>query len=597
MTDPNNTNPTSSTNPQDLIDQALGATPTPAPTNVPSDEPNTNAVEPLPTLEPLADAPVESEPASTVADEAPVSAMPTELVPPPTTQPMPAEPAITEPQVASQTNDEPKAAMGEEVPLAFMGGQPPLAETAPPINSEPTIPAAITNSFDTTSASKKPKSSMLKMAGTIVGIFAFVMVGGYVAFNALGGVSNPALVAVVSKVPLLDGVLTPKQAEKQVKEDIKKRQEEKAADDEEQGGGGGGGSTPATPTFTSTARVKKPSEADTAAECSGCSAAVDGGWLVWRNGECKVTGICNSSKPEKNTDDPMTENANTPTACANAGGTWCTGTDLRSQTYGFCNGTSGAGVKTCQSLAAEKGYSVLIGSFAGVCKQTNGTWKLTEDSAADYQPYNNDNYRDPTTGKTPLDRANDLCAAGNGTLNFGNAKYICRMGQRGDGGEVYTGGACTAKNGKVFTGTKLGCFCGTVQVDTGEGHTSYSSSCGCDEEEEENTPNPSPSPSVPVTVSLMCTGITRTPTTAPAIGDKLTFTCTGATTPAGATTLSYKFRYSINSGNYTTLSNKTATTAELTVAQCGTYKVQCQTCGLINGVQTCDPVWTAATAN
>lgn len=96
---------------------------------------------------------------------------------------------------------------------------------------------------------------------------------------------------------------------------------------------------------------------------------------------------------------------------------------------------------------------------------------------------------------------------------------------------------------------------------------------------------------------MACTGITSVPVTtpAPAVGGKLTFTCAGTVTPATSGTLSYKFRYSINSGSYVSMTNKTTTTAELTIAACGTYKVQCQACATLNGVLTCDPTWTGAT--
>jgi hypothetical protein len=99
-------------------------------------------------------------------------------------------------------------------------------------------------------------------------------------------------------------------------------------------------------------------------------------------------------------------------------------------------------------------------------------------------------------------------------------------------------------------------------------------------------------PNAPV---MACTGITRAPLTTPSIGSTYTFTCSGTITPANAGTLSYKFRYSINNGTMTALANKTATTAELTVAACGDYKVECQTCATIAGVLKCDPIWTGAT--
>jgi hypothetical protein len=99
-----------------------------------------------------------------------------------------------------------------------------------------------------------------------------------------------------------------------------------------------------------------------------------------------------------------------------------------------------------------------------------------------------------------------------------------------------------------------------------------------------------------VTPTISCTSITKTPVV-PVLGNTVTLTCLGSVTPSTAGTLSYKFRYSINGGSYTTLTNKTASTAELTIAACGTYAVQCQACATLNGVLTCDPVWTGATTN
>jgi hypothetical protein len=101
----------------------------------------------------------------------------------------------------------------------------------------------------------------------------------------------------------------------------------------------------------------------------------------------------------------------------------------------------------------------------------------------------------------------------------------------------------------------------------------------------------------PPQASLACTGITSTPavTTPPVIGGIVTFTCAGTITPAAAGTLSYKFRYSIDGGAPVALANKTPTTAELTIAACGSYSVQCQTCATVLGVLRCDPNWTGAT--
>lgn len=149
--------------------------------------------------------------------------------------------------------------------------------------------------------------------------------------------------------------------------------------------------------------------------------------------------------------------------------------------------------------------------------------------------------------------------------------------------------------------------CGTEQIDVTctnpdnsiykEGSSSKSYGPDCREPSsprpsDRATPTPTPSPGVP---TMACTALTRVPTTTPEVGDTMTFTCAGSVKPSTAGTLSYKFRYSLNSGAYAALANTTATTAELEIEACGTYEVQCQACATLNGKLTCDPVWTGAT--
>ena len=310
--------------------------------------------------------------------------------------------------------------------------------------------------------------------------------------------------------------------------------------------------------------------------------------MVWRDGQCKHTGICGNDKPDKNTEPPDAPPGVDPADnCRAVGGEWCGNVvDASGQSHAFC-GSKG---QACYQSAIDKGITMQIGKLENascVCNSTNAegkctSWSLDAGSQAAYAPY----------GQETLAKATQLCTKGNGTINFGSGSFLCKQGKAGKGGVVYTGGACTEANGFAFGGN-LGCFCGTVQVDTPTGHTSYSSTCGCNEPEE--TPNPTPTPSVPVVSTLMCSNLTRTPTTTPVIGDKVTFTCVGASVPAGSVNLSYKFRYSLNSGAYLNLTNKTPTTSELTIAACGTYSVECQACGTINGVLTCDPTWAGAT--
>lgn len=305
-------------------------------------------------------------------------------------------------------------------------------------------------------------------------------------------------------------------------------------------------------------------------KCSGCH---NGGWLVWRNGQCKVTGICGDDK-KPDTTDPTSKLLNSKAECEGVGKgyVWCSSVDSTGKSYAFC-GTAGKG---CNQEAIDRGYLIQIGIVKCKCRATDPK------TGACTGGYTMDNSTGTYNNSTDAVKA-EVEKQCNAQL-MGTGSYICKIGVKG-----YTGNAaCTNLNGVPFTGN-LGCFCGTVQVDTGTGHTSYTSTCGC----EEKTPPPSAPPSIPPTMS--CTGITRTPTTAsPAVGTKLTFTCAGVVTPASAGTLTYKFRYSLNSGAYTALANKTATTAELTLAACGSYSVQCQACTVLNGVPTCNPIWTGA---
>lgn len=313
-------------------------------------------------------------------------------------------------------------------------------------------------------------------------------------------------------------------------------------------------------------------------ECSGC---VNGGWLVWRDGQCKHTGICGNDKPDKNTTPPDAPPGVDPADnCRAVGGEWCANVvDTSGNSHSFC-GSKG---KACYQSAIDQGYTIQIGKVE-CAKAPNGLWLPTQETLNSITGAN-------TSNETKLEQINlvkNQCIEQAGSFtSLGNKEmWICPVG---------TTVACTenVQGAKRFYGNPANGFCGVIQVDTGTGHTSYSSTESCNEPEE--TPNPTPTPSVPVVSTLMCSNLTRTPTTTPVIGDKVTFTCVGASVPAGSVNLSYKFRYSLNSGAYTTLTNKTATTSELTIAACGNYSVECQACGTINGVLTCDPNWAGAT--
>ena len=520
MTDPN-TPTTPSSNPQDLIDQALGGTPTP--TVMP--DPTPAVTEPtLPTPEPLTPpvAVVEVPPMSTEPVLPPAETVPTELTSTPVTPMMEEPPVDTKP-------------MGEDMPLAFAGMSADVAAdtnmnnvSAPiiePVNN--VVPPILTNPAPTTPVNKG-KGAMSKVKMVIVAALAFFGIAsatGYWAYSQYGTVS-PAIIA----------------------------------------------------------GIKDQSE-DT---CSGC---VNGGWMRWdkNTGTCKHTGICGNDKPDKNTEDPTiisdAQKYNSKDSCNTSGKgyVWCESVDSNNKSYAFCN-TSGTG---CNQAAIEKGYTIIAGDVK--CIESGGTW-IGDHSNMNYY-WNSTNDPSGVKLKAEKDLVNSKCAAQMTNSNFGFGKYICKEGVKGEGGIVYSGGQCTSLNGMPFKGN-IKCFCGVIQEDTGTGHTTYASQCGCDKPEE--TPNPS-TPTVTTNPILMCSNLTRTPTTTPVIGDKVTFTCVGASVPAGSVNLSYKFRYSLNSGAYLNLTNKTATTSELTIAACGTYSVECQACGTINGVLTCDPTWAGAT--
>lgn len=507
MTDPNT--PTTSSNPQDLIDQALGGT-------------TTTPTPPEPTLpipEPLSP-PTTTEPA--------IEQKPEDVVTTPTIETVPVE------LTSAQTKP-----MGEDMPLSFATTEPENNQNVEmPVSPMPKVEPVDTvvppATLGAASFQPSPKKKSNKIMVAIIGFFAFLGVMGamgYYAYERYGTI-EPATIAAVQ-----------------------------------------GKNTPES--------------------CQGCSREVDGGWLVWRNGECKVTGICNSSAGNK---DPVTGDSDKDTApppppagvppaenCQKIGGFWCEVTDANGKNHSFCGSNS----KACYQSAIDKGISMQIGIVK--CVQTPDGLGWVPDATMNYS--NDPNGVGAINGKSVHQQVYEQCQdqKGSFTATGGKEMWICPKG---------TTVACTqdVQGAKRFYGNPTGCFCGVIQIDTGSGHTSYSSTCGCDEP----SPNPSiavspsPSPSV-TTATLMCSSLTRTPNTTPAIGDKLTFTCAGASTPAGAVNLTYKFRYSINNGSYTSLTNKTATTAELTIATCGGYKVQCQACGTINGVLTCDPNWTAAT--
>lgn len=525
-------------NPQDLINQALGnttpTTPTePATPTLPTPEPLTPA-EPTTPTPPVSTDITNNATEPTTATTTVDAVVPTELTSDsatvPSSNPTPETMATVEPTTPEALNIEAK---GEDVPLALVGAAPIAADAAP--NSNPivepitqAVPPALTSTANNNDFSnEKPKKSGLKK---VVGL----MVGLLTVMGLVGGV----------------GIYTYQRY---------------------------GTIEPAT--------IAKISD-NNKDECQGC---VNGGWLVWRDGQCKHTGICDSGVPGKDTDPPDAPPGVSPEDnCRAIGGEWCGNVvDASGKSHSFC-GTKG---KACYQSAIDNGITVNIGSVK--CKQENGIWipdgNYTDVGLSDEIPNPDAGLPDDKYGPTLsiYEQVDKQCKnqSGSFTSTGGKEMWICPVG---------TTVACTENvpGAKRFYGNELGCFCGVIQVDTTSGHTSYSSTCGCNQEEPVVSPSPSPSAGVP---TFMCNTLTRTPATAPAIGTTYTFTCAGSSAPAGSVNLTYKFRYSRNDGAYTALTNKTATTAEMTVAQCGRYKVQCQACGTINGVLSCDPVWTPAT--
>lgn len=526
MTDPN-TPTQSSNNPQDLIDQALGSsslTPTPA-AEIPKEEVAANSEQSLPTPEPLSQASSQTVEPSIAEASTPLSTA-TDTVPAELTN------TQTEPTVLPEPPKETKP-MGEDMPLAFVGAAANMGNDVNISASAPVVVEPVNNtvppSLNTTPSAPIKTKKKSKVFAMVAGFFLLFVTIGTVAYNALG---DPITIA---------GVTIGKNG--------------------------------------------RPSEIDNKEDCDGES---NGGWLVWRNGSCKVTG--SSGSEDKNNDgvgDKDTVNPNLQIdannlknegSCEGAGKgyVWCESVDSAGKSYAFCN----TGGKGCNQAAIDKGYTIQIGKVE--CAQApNGQWLPTIETVNSISGASTSN----ETKIQQLEAVKNQCSANAGSFTGSGNKemWLCPKG---------TTVACTANvpGAKRYYGNPAGCFCGVIQVDTGSGHTSYSSTCGCDKD------NPEPStPTITTNPTLMCSSLTRTPTTTPAVGDKVTFTCVGASTPAGAVSLTYKFRYSLNSGAYVAMTNKTATTSELTIASCGSYKVQCQACGTINGVLTCDPNWTAAT--
>lgn len=462
---------------------------------------------------------------------APTPVVPPALVP---------EPEPMQPPTTTTASSVP---MGDDTPLAFVAPTDPVSSadnlgTSVPMDAIPPAPVPPVPISPAENVNTNKKSKVGLVIGGILALITTLGIGGFVSYQYLGYGKTPDI-AIVSKQP---------------------------------------------------GKITDPGD---------CNGASNGGWLVWRNGECKVTGTSgsvdknNDGVGDKDTTNPNDKNIETMSqsecGATGTGTQWCSMYDTSGKPQGFCMKNDGS-QGNCNNRAIEKGITVQIGEVG--CKCTSNSRPCTSWGIDDTTKNKILNADTPETTKTAeIDSVNYQCQDQKGSFTtLGKESFICKEGVKGVGGTVYSGGACTELNGKPFTGS-LGCFCGTVQVDTGTGHTSYSSTCGCDKEPKSSEPPSSNSP------TMACTGLTSVPATVPAptIGSVVKFTCAGIVTPSTAGTLTYKFRYSIDNGTFNNLTS-TGATANLTINACGTYKVQCQACTTLNGVLTCDPNnWTGAT--
>ncbi len=467
----------------------------------------------------------------------------------PTLNAMPATPSPSLEPTPTPSPVVPEAPKLEPMPIAGSSYLPPVP------------PAPIT----TPVADAKPKKKLTTIIAIIAAFFV-LGIGGLVAYSILG---NPqtGTIAYVTKWIKEDGkvIKNPDYKPGMIDPETGKNYDQERAEDL--------GLNYVDPSNNVTEKGTDQ------ASCNGC---LNGGWQVWRNGECKITGSCGSNI-EQNSVNPNIETSNDATSCGASGGTWCGNVvDTSGASHAFCGPNNG---EACYQLAIDRGITMSIGKVECDCKvpiftanvQTGcSEWGPTQT----IQEQINNAQTSLDTKKFQIEAVNSQCSTGgNFSATGGTQMFICPKG---------TTVACTALNGKPFYGNSKGCFCGTIQVDTSTGHQSYSSTCGCDQEV---AAAPSAPPAAPV---LACTGLTQTPVATPTIGQTVTFTCAGTITPAAAATLSYKFRYSLDNGTDQLLTNTTATTAQLAITACGTYSVQCKVCATIAGVLTCDPTWTGA---
>ncbi len=350
--------------------------------------------------------------------------------------------------------------------------------------------------------------------------------------------------------------------------------------------------------------------------CNGC---LNGGWLVWRDGQCKVTGICDSGVPGKDTQDPNPTAAPDNISCTNLDSVTkeckdagCSG--LASDNYAFCGGCVNKCVSKaalapfggCRDYVSNKcGTPVAVGSscslsssaeFFKTCTcdgatihfNTTGSCESVTGGQSDglCEVYRRDKScpggaADPSLGTSPLYTCNSngctLTAAGI-TAGYKVQKWRCnRITDLGGGCQD---GTPAVGNSQTFSAT-----CGSEQIDVKNGAATVdfrsrinTTACG-------TTTSEGP--------TLVCNSLTKNKADAAiTLGSPVTLTCAGTVTPSSAGTLSYQFRYMTGTGAWQNLANTTTNTATLTPTQCGVqYSAQCRACATLNGVNQCDPVW------
>lgn len=358
---------------------------------------------------------------------------------------------------------------------------------------------------------------------------------------------------------------------------------------------------------------------------ASCEGACDAGRLLrWdaKNGRCEDSGKSCSGEGTAQQLHSYVVNRTYENCKPGSGFAWCDG----------CGGFCIAPIKeTCNQMQVAKcGESPIVGASCSTTKlpgytQTcecdgNGPYYFDATGICD----SNDPKAKGTTDPKYYD-ANGLCAVAKMTncattggaggtgvsCDFTCDGNGCRCDSDRNGCQIYHWKCdritdldigCQDGTPKIGMSASFNASCGSEQIDvvchgTNVGFRSRVTDVKCGSPSKPPTviPSPSPSPSPSTTTAMSCTGISKNVAT-PEIGDKVTFTCAGSTTPASlGSSLAYNFRYNINSGNWQTLANKTSTTAELSVDACGTYAVQCRACLTTAGTTTCDPVWQGAT--